>query len=1008
MPGCCPLFAPEEPPSPQLRRATNVDEHGLPIELAPPTSAEMQPAGSALAQQDAAAAAAQEWCLNQLGGDLPAPAAPKRAPAPLELQREAPKPAAAPEAAPAADEMDEKTALELEEDIDDEVRRLRRLPTAELPGCMGPTADLAMMLAAAELVHTRASADVEGGEARTLLQAGVLPLMMRALERNDVRPNAEAVHRLTHAVRGLLLVPSLAADPTLDAQGSRHGKRLATALIGAMVRHERHEGVVHSCCAALGGLAGCHPPSLASEPRHIASVVDAMRLHAASAEVQAAAAGVVVAVLRRRLPSATPSAHERTEHGAATIAAAHACMAAGAVSRLAKALKAHPNDERAALGSLRALRLLLDAAALPFRVSASPPTASGGGAGGGSGGGGGDSGDPANLEVGFEAEAEPGATEAPPQLREKAARMAQRANVVEVCRALLLTHYGATAQESLLTLAACVRCENVDGSGGGGGGGSGGRGGHHAPELSQACEAALPTACKAAQAAAVERGAACAVAEMVALLPAGAPPPPAAAQALVRAAQSASATDGGLQLRVCAAARSLARRHAASRKTSPRSSPTEALLMHVLRAAQPADDEGGGGGGGGGGRTRNKQQQLLQLQRSVPPSQLQIVALQAIEQWLRHGLSAADATPIAEALVAAGLGRALRHCLEVSYAVVSGATAPRGAHGGTADAPTEREARALLAASLDLAAQLFRCGGGGRDVVAAMATVRSAALSHILQRPTLQKDAAVQCATVNCLAAQLSRGEARRALTSSETVPAVLGALRRHAYHAELAAHACSAIATIAASSSLQPSLEGTTALPLVVTALRRHAAHAELVHAACWALRGLCCVAEGARAAPSAGTVAEQSRQARLKELRRAGGVPLLQSALEAHAGADTRVRALCRELLAALAASGAAGTDVDDVALRPAADAARRDAADVAGGGGGGSGGDSRGARPQQAQQRQQRPVAARGYGAVAGRREAVTYDEARDEADAIGEGIGLEPMRVDYAHLASLSSM
>jgi len=43
----------------------------------------------------------------------------------------------------------------------------------------------------------------------------------------------------------------------------------------------------------------------------------------------------------------------------------------------------------------------------------------------------------------------------------------------------------------------------------------------------------------------------------------------------------------------------------------------------------------------------------------------------------------------------------------------------------------------------------------------------------------------------------------------------------------------------VAASSSLQPSLERTTALPLVATALRRHVADPDVVHAACWALRG-------------------------------------------------------------------------------------------------------------------------------------------------------------------------
>ena len=112
-----------------------------------------------------------------------------------------------------------------------------------------------------------------------------------------------------------------------------------------------------------------------------------------------------------------------------------------------------------------------------------------------------------------------------------------------------------------------------------------------------------------------------------------------------------------------------------------------------------------------------------------------------------------------------------------------------------------RDARGLLAASLELCALLFRLGGGGRDAVAGLVNVRSAALAHVLQRPALQGHASLQAATVHCLSAQLSRGEARRAalLASGETVTAVLGALRRHGSHAALVTHACAAIAQVAA-----------------------------------------------------------------------------------------------------------------------------------------------------------------------------------------------------------------
>ena len=136
---------------------------------------EMEPAPqltSALKQQDAAAQA-QEWCLQYLGGDPdagPERPAPKRSTADSRRRQRAAEEAEA--EAPPPGEFDEAAALELEEQVHDEVSRLRRLRTAELAGCMGAAAELAVLLAAAELVSARAAADGEGGEARTLLQAG--------------------------------------------------------------------------------------------------------------------------------------------------------------------------------------------------------------------------------------------------------------------------------------------------------------------------------------------------------------------------------------------------------------------------------------------------------------------------------------------------------------------------------------------------------------------------------------------------------------------------------------------------------------------------------------------------------------------------------------------------------------------------------------------------------------------------------------------------------------------
>ena len=180
-----------------------------------------------------------------------------------------------------------------------------------------------------------------------------------------------------------------------------------------------------------------------------------------------------------------------------------------------------------------------------------------------------------------------------------------------------------------------------------------------------------------------------------------------------------------------------------------------------------------------------------------------------------------QAATAAEALAAAGLGRTIRASLESSYetadrhgsgaaaAVRAAAGRPAGGGGGGGggeggeggvEGRVARDARGLLAASLELCALLFRLGGGGRDAVAGLANVRSAALAHVLQRPALQEHASLQAATVHCLSAQLSRGEARRAalLASGETVTSVLGALRRHAAHAALVTHACAAIAQAA------------------------------------------------------------------------------------------------------------------------------------------------------------------------------------------------------------------
>ena len=170
--------------------------------------------------------------------------------------------------------------------------------------------------------------------------------------------------------------------------------------------------------------------------------------------------------------------------------------------------------------------------------------------------------------------------------------------------------------------------------------------------------------------------------------------------------------------------------------------------------------------------------------------------MQAIAAWLEHAVPERQACAAAEALAAAGLGRTLRTSLEYAYETAdrngSGAAAataraavgrPGGGGGGGGggvgggggeggeEGSVARDARGLLAASLELCALLFRLGGGGRDAVAGnpnlnpnpnpnlnptpnpnpdavagLVNVRSAALAHVLQRPALQGHASLQVA----------------------------------------------------------------------------------------------------------------------------------------------------------------------------------------------------------------------------------------------------------------------
>jgi len=135
--------------------------------------------------------------------------------------------------------------------------------------------------------------------------------------------------------------------------------------------------------------------------------------------------------------------------------------------------------------------------------------------------------------------------------------------------------------------------------------------------------------------------------------------------------------------------------------------------------------------------------------------------------------------------------------------------------------------------------------------------------------------------------------------------------------------------------------------------------------------------------------------RNARLSELRQAGGVALLHAVVEAHGGTDGRIRSLCTALLAALEAHGAAGATLPperraglaessresanaESAERRGA-AARRVAAAAAA---------ARDARDNGEAQAAARQVARRQGAAAPATNQAGMYDEARDSADAMGD--------------------
>ena len=243
---------------------------------------------SALKQQDAAAQA-QEWCLQFLGGDGPDAGPGHFAPKPKRSTAEASRRQREAEEAEAEEPAGEveAAALDLEEQVHDEVARLRRLRTAELAGRMGAAADLAMLLGAAELERAQqptVSANPtitptlaitmtltltltvtltrRGRRGARCCRRSALPLLARA------RAQRRAAERRARARLARAALCSCPHSPPTQ-RSTRSWRGTAGARGGARLRYRRHpthEGVAQSACDALaGGWPPCPPrPSRAA------------------------------------------------------------------------------------------------------------------------------------------------------------------------------------------------------------------------------------------------------------------------------------------------------------------------------------------------------------------------------------------------------------------------------------------------------------------------------------------------------------------------------------------------------------------------------------------------------------------------------------------------------------------------------------------------------------------------------------------------------------------------
>ena len=561
------------------------------------SSDDPQPAGHELRRTSEEVAAeamrTQEWCLEHLAETQPLPSAhdsnrrsDARRQRKLKQQNNPRQPAAA-----RCDELEidsqsstwTPTDLTAEADLDAAVAELlpamEAVPSAALVAeARRAASSIPALLAAAELVASRAPAD--GG---VLTRSGCLRWLEEGLGRADVLSSSAATHRLCYALRCMLDAAALEVARSATLPGSEQllgggqlrrslcdGGQLSRSLCEAI---RRHEAFAPLCTEALLCLAGASAlgggaavtATLSAGGAELALEWVAMRGGGALAleERQAAGASALAALLGRApalsvaadgsamaastllsAPVGGGGAGEARRRAAASRVAAIRILSLGGVGALTTALQAHATPTAASDALLSTLVGLFDALAPPFELAwaeveaelevaclGGMPLVSGAllepgggvaaaedaeGSGRGSGGGGGGSGGSGGVA----------------DARAKASRHAAKVSLHLIAAAILLASpppTAARARAALQLLGALAKLSTL--------------GRRSSPKLWLGLERSLPAAARAEALLRVDRDAATAACELLALLSPDSPPPKEMLSALLGAARGTREDD---------------------------------------------------------------------------------------------------------------------------------------------------------------------------------------------------------------------------------------------------------------------------------------------------------------------------------------------------------------------------------------------------------------------------------------------------------------------------------